>query len=130
MQSNRIYLCLFFMLIFISCKKNILEPTPLSIELVLPQTIDDLIYKSTINSGGFDWNRADEKIVWCALKHSDNIMSIGFKPSGIFFDINKIHEIDVGESAWQNAKNKLLHEILKLEMELDSSITLKKIIPW
>ncbi len=130
MQSNRIYLCLFFMVIFISCKKNIVEPTPLSSEVVSSQTIDDLIYKSTINVGGFDWNSADEKIVWSALNHSDNIMSIGFKPAGIFFDINKIHEIDVRESAWQNAKNKLLHEILNLEMELDSTVTLKKIIPW
>ena len=118
------------MLIFISCKKNILEPTPLSTEVVSTQTIDDLIYKSTIDVGGFDWNNADEKIVWSALNHSDNIMSIGFKPAGIFFDINKIHEIDVRESAWQNAKNKLLYEILKLEIELDSSVTLKKIIPW
>ena len=130
MQSNRIYLCLFFTLIFISCKKNIVEPTPLPIDVVSSQTIDDLIYKSTISVGGFDWNSADEKIVWSALKHSDNIMSIGFKPAGFFFDINKIHEIDVRESAWQNAKNKLLHEILNVEMELDSSVTLKKIIPW
>ena len=81
MQSNRIYLCLFFTLIFISCKKNIVEPTPLPIDVVSSQTIDDLIYKSTISVGGFDWNSADEKIVWSAFKHSDNIMSIGFKPA-------------------------------------------------
>lgn len=118
------------MLIFFSCKKNIVEPTPLSIEVVSSQTIDDLIYKSTIKDGGFDWSNADEKIVWSALKHSDHIISVGYKPTGILFDINKIHEIDIRESAWQNAKNNLLHEILKLEIELDSSVTLKKIIPW
>jgi len=118
------------MVIFISCKKNIVEPTPLIFDVVSSQTIDDLIYKSTMTYGNFDWNRVEDNIVWSALVHSDYMMSIGFKPSGYFFDDEKIHEIKIQESIWQNAKNKLLHEILKLEMELDSSVTLKKIITW
>ena len=118
MHLIRIYTCLFFTLIFISCRKNIVEPTPSPIDIVSAQTIDDLIYKSTITNGNFDWNSADEKIVWSALKQSDHIMSIGFKPAEVFFDINKIHDVDLRESAWLNTKNKLLNEILKLAMQI------------
>ncbi len=130
MQSIRNYCCLFFMLIFISCKKINLEPKPLTIDVVSSQTIDDLIHKSTVNCGNFNWNKVEDNVVWSALVHSDYIMSVGFKPSGFVFDDEKIHEIKIQESIWQNAKNKLLHEILKLEMELDSTVTLKKIITW
>jgi len=130
MQKNRIYLCLFFMLIFISCKKNIVEPTPLSIDVVSTQTIDDLIYKSTMSNGNFDWNKVEDNILWSALVHSDNMLSIGFKPLGYDFDDEKMHEINIQESIWQNAKQTLLNEILRLEKELDSSVTLKKIVPW
>ena len=118
------------MLIFISCKKNIVEPTPLSIDVVSTQTIDDLIYKSTISNGNFDWNKVKDNILWSALVHSDNMLSIGFKPLGYDFDDEKMHEINIQESIWQNAKQTLLNEILRLEKELDSSVTLKKIVPW
>jgi len=130
MQSIRIYFCLFFVVIFISCKKNIVEPTPLIFHVVSSQTIDDLIYKSTMTYGNFDWNMVEDNIVWSALVHSDYMMSIGFNPSGYFFDDEKIHEIKIQESIWQKAKQELLNEILRLEKELDSSVTLKKIVPW
>jgi len=118
------------MLIFISCKKNIVEPTPLSFDIVSTQTIDDLIYKSTISNGNFDWNKVEDNILWSALVHSDNMLSIGFKPLEYDFDDEKIHEINIQESIWQNAKQTLLNEILRLEKELDSTVTLKKIVPW
>jgi len=117
-------------LIFISCKKNIVVPTPSPIDVVSTQTIDDLIYKLTIAYGNFDWNKVDDIILWSALMHSDNILSVGFKPLGYDFDDEKIHEIKIQESVWQNAKQALLNEIVRLEKELDSSVTFKKIVPW
>ncbi|RYZ29885.1 MAG: serine protease, partial [Sphingobacteriales bacterium] len=93
--------------------------------------IDATIRSQVEASGSFNWNDQSASIIWSALQHSDNIMSVGYKPDAISGNIDaSIHLLDIQSDEWRTARETLLQQILAEEQKLDATLTLEKIIPW
>ncbi len=72
--------------LIISCSKN--EETPqidqqveLQNELLTKEEINKKIQSSIDNTGDFDWMKTDARTIWSAVKHGDNLLTIGYGTS-------------------------------------------------
>jgi hypothetical protein len=89
------------------------------------ETIDSEIKSTVERTGRFDWNQANEKTVWSALQHGDNVMAIGYQAMGFSEPMDKvIHRVNINEPAWQNARQMLLQTVLAEERTVDASLDL------
>ena len=105
------------LLLLSACKKTVTNET-IAIEAKEPipvATIDAFIFKQLIEHNKFEWSSASDEMIWSALQHSDNIMSIGYKPAGEPNVENRLSEIDISTSDWQNAKQTVLSLIAENE---------------
>ena len=116
-----------------SCKKNSIDgaeeqqPTVLLSEA----KVDETIRAQVEATGQFNWNDQSASIVWSALQHSDNILSVGYKPSDLVGSVDAyLHTIDIQSADWKDARESLLQLILSEERKLDNTLTLDKMIPW
>jgi hypothetical protein len=84
---------------------------PMSVE-----AIDGFINKKLQEQGKFLWESASDEMVWSALKRSDQVLSVGFKPEKLDKDLSKIiHQIDLNQQDWANAKERVLELIFDEE---------------
>ncbi len=119
------------MLFLFSCKKTTVQPEDqTTAELIPTEQIDAFIKQQISEHGQFEWNTASADMVWSALQHSDNIMSVGYKPQDATNIQENLHTININSSDWKDAKDKVLHMILGSEQELDPAVTLKSISKW
>jgi hypothetical protein len=57
--------------------------------------------KTTLEATGkFEWSAAPDDIIWSTLQKSDNIASIGYKPSAEGDIKNKVHTIDITKAKY------------------------------
>ncbi len=63
----------------------------------------------------FDWQTASDQLIFSAGVQSDGVFSIGYQPAGYLNIKDKIHEIDLSEKAWVDARKKVEQTILALE---------------
>jgi subtilisin family serine protease len=90
--------------------------------LISSSDLDKTIKNSLIKTGKFDWSQASDVEVWSALKQSDKVMSIGYKPENVG-DINKtIHEIDINESSWKATKQRILDIVFEEESKTNREL--------
>lgn len=61
----------------------------------------------------YKWEAATSEILAGALIHSDSVAFVGFKPADETNIKDKIHLIDVTESPWAKARQKVIDEIVK-----------------
>ena len=123
--------CLLLTVIFSSCKKTSIESAQqVNEELVPTEVIDAFIKKQVATYKKFEWQMASYQMVWSALQHSDNIMSVGYKPAGTGNVDAYLHTIDVSTAEWKAAKNKVLQMILESEQQLDKTVTLDRMVQW
>ncbi|MEO8770859.1 MAG: S8/S53 family peptidase [Ferruginibacter sp.] len=125
---------LFFSLmsvVLFSCKKtSVTTDEKANVELISTANIDAFIKDQLSQHDQFLWSAASDVMVWSALQQSDNIMSVGYKPSNVNNIDNSIQNIDINSSEWKDARGKVLQMILQSEQELDASITVKSIQQW
>jgi subtilisin family serine protease len=73
------------------------------------EVIDDFIYQKLRQQGKFLWETASDEMIWSALKHSDQVLSVGFKPAKAEKDLSTIiHQINLQQQEWASAKQQLL----------------------
>lgn len=121
----------FFLAMIASCKKTAIQTeVKAPAELLSTAEIDAFIKQQIEQHQQFDWQSASAGMVWSALQHSDNIMSVGYKPAAESNVENNLHNIDINASVWKDARAGVLQLILKSEQELDASLTAKDIIQW
>src|SRR5690606_25500156 len=90
--------------LLISCKKNIsTEIEPQEPGLISEGKLDIDIRNQVQQSGQFDWNEQSTQFVWSALSHSDNILSVGYKPSGETNVEENLSQIDINSARWKAA---------------------------
>lgn len=96
--------------VIVSCSKNnetldqpILDQQT---ELLSKNKINDLIRKSIEANGDFKWMNTDAQTIWSAVKHGNNLLTIGYGNSPSQFQRN---------SASNNIKNQLIHLVRSLE---------------
>ncbi len=118
---KKIYQFLLLALVFSACQpeKNALsigQPTIVSIA-----AIDNLIKDKGMTD--FRWSMASDEMVWSALQLTDHIASVGFKTADETNDVeNHLHEIDVNDPKWQDAKRQVLDIIFEEESRLTPSV--------
>lgn len=114
-------------LVLNSCEKQtVIEVTPNSIandELKTPQQIDEFMaMQSQKNDGVFNWNIASDEMIWSALKHSENILTVGYKTATITNAEDKLSTINIKNIEWTEARNKILNIVLEEERKYNKKI--------
>lgn len=131
MKQRILLACMALGLIY-SCKKTSFDTSDQEPVVLLSEAkIDETIRHEINTRGSFNWNEQNSGLIWSALQHSDNILSVGYKPAGVAGNIDaSIHLIDIQSPEWKTAREELLQQILAEEMKLDNTLTLDKMIPW
>ena len=95
------------------------------------QQLDDVIKTTELTYGKFDWNKQSDQVVWSALQHGDDVLSIGYKPAGHTTDISKeVHNIDIQSGEWKAARLQLLEQILQEERKVNAGVTIEQLIAY
>lgn len=116
---------LFIAISFCACtvensQNETLSPNPSS--PVSKTELDQVIFKNLQSQGKFEWSSVSDVMVWSALNQSDKVLSVGYKPADEG-DINsKIHLIDINETAWKTAREKVLDIIFEEESKTNNSL--------
>ncbi|MEO6669584.1 MAG: S8/S53 family peptidase [Ferruginibacter sp.] len=128
---RKIIYCSLALVFLFSCKKTSIQADEKNdVELIPAANIDAFIKQQLSQHDQFQWSSASDLMVWSALQQSDNIMSVGYKPSNATDVDNTIQNIDINSTEWKTAREKVLQMILQSEQELDPSVTLKSIQQW
>ncbi len=118
-------------LFLVACKKSAIEESQQPAEDLMSRAAIDAFIKSKLSEHKkFEWSMGSDNLVWSALQHTDQIMSVGYQPEGMGNIDDRLHLINVHDKEWLNAKDKLLQLILASEQQLDKTITLNQLIPW
>jgi subtilisin family serine protease len=113
------------------CKKNPLDnASGTSDEIISRSAIDAFIKQELAAHHQFQWQSANVQMVWSALQHTDNILSVGFKPAKVGNIDNQIASINLKEAAWQDAKQQLLTLILNSEQSINPTLDPTQLIQW
>ncbi len=117
-MKNTLHFRLFIvvLLMFVSCSKEETYPTdqiagePLDMqeEPFSKTQIDEIIEKELSAKGEFNWNSVSDKVLWSAVKHSEEVLTIGYNGDNGGFE-NK------NSSTALNAKNNIIELVRKLE---------------
>ncbi|PWK28657.1 subtilase family protein [Arcicella aurantiaca] len=97
-----------------------LSPNPAS--PISKTELDQTIFKSLQDQGKFEWSSVSDVMVWSALNQSDKVLSVGYKPENEGNIDHKIHEINIQETAWKTAREKVLDIIFEEESKTNSSL--------
>ena len=101
-------------------RNEALSPNPTS--PVAKGEIDQQIFTSLQKTGKFEWSSVSDATVWSASTQSDNVLSVGYKPENEG-DINaKIHLIDINETSWKAAREKVLDIVFEEESKTNPSL--------
>ncbi len=100
-------------------------------EVLSKSDLDKFILNELKKNGEFNWNNYPASYTWNALKKSDEIVSIGFKPAGVNQEIKDIiHTIDVKQGAWLEAKEAVINLVLTQEQRFNPSLTRNDILTY
>lgn len=85
--------------------------------------IDNFIRETMRTKGDFRWAMASDELIWQALRQSDAVLSVGYKPTGVPADLRQtIHTIDIQDADWQQARQQLLNLAFEQERKLNPGL--------
>lgn len=84
-------------------------------DLVPKEQIDDLIVKSIEETGNFSWGDVSDNIVWSALMHSDNMVTVGYKPFNERDISSRLSGVNLKDREWIEARDGVLNQVVKTE---------------
>lgn len=104
------------LLLLSSCSDELTTPT------VTSTTSQEILSKAEINSKVeqhleqtntvFNWNNADDNLVYSAISHNNQETAIGYQPAGFADLADRIHEIDVTAGPWLATRNVLVERLI------------------
>jgi len=109
----------------VSEQENIKNPAVLS-----SATINSFIKAQIEASGKFEWSTASDEMIWSALQQSDNILSVGYKPSNETSVDDRLADINIQAPRWKTAKNEVINIILTAEGKTRTGINAGNIEEW
>ncbi len=79
-----------------------------------PQEIDAFMAaEAAKNNGEFSWKTAPDEIIAAALKHSENILSVGYKIDS--YSDKELNKINLKEKAWLEARQRIISIVFEEE---------------
>lgn len=118
------------LMVLIGCKKmqeptaEILQPE----DPVAKEQINAAINQVLQNSQSFYWSALSEQMVWSALQHTDNMLSVGYQPANAQNVSETLHLINLNSAEWKTAKEKIEQLIFTSEQKLNPALTFKEVI--
>lgn len=116
MRTSLKFAPLFLLLFLLGCSREQLD------ESIQPATPGPILTKAEINGivdrhlqttrTVYDWELASDEVLFSALHHGDFRAAIGYQPAGAENVRERIHEIDLQETAWRNARRRVLDRVL------------------
>lgn len=133
MKKIHLLQLIYLLLLLSACKKASIESEPGSIT-----DAQNLLSKDQINSciadilkveNDFRWADASAQVVWSALTHSGNTLSIGYKPKGWTNEEvdATMHTINLQSPEWQRAKEEILQLVWEEEMKNKPNLKIEKL---
>jgi subtilisin family serine protease len=89
-------------------------------DLLTTAQINSIIRQQLEQKGSFDWKDVSDEVIWSALKQSDHILSVGYKPSDEINVEDRLTQINIKESKWKSAKQQVLQIIYNSENNASS----------
>ena len=95
---------------------------------VAKEQINAAINQLLQNSQSFYWSALSEQMVWSALQHTDNMLSVGYQPANAENVSETLHLINLNNLEWKTAKEKIEQLIFTNEQKLNPKLTFKEVI--
>lgn len=107
---------LLLLLLLAGCSSEQLRESiePAVVDAVLPKTEINRIVESHLQTTNtvYDWNTSSDQVLFSALHHGDFRAAIGYRPPGMDNVREQIHEIDLEQAAWQDARRRILDRVI------------------
>ncbi|NRB65287.1 MAG: S8/S53 family peptidase, partial [Saprospiraceae bacterium] len=75
--------------------------------------INEFVEQQLFRHDKFEWQMADDYMVYSAAVQTDSIVAVGYKPSDFVNLDEKIHTIDLSSPEWLSAKEKVMAYVVK-----------------
>lgn len=113
-----------------SCKKTPQQEVAANPQKINTQQIDAAIRARLESDHVFNWNTVSDEMIWSALQHSDQILSIGYQPEGIQLQGESIASVDIHQQAWKEARLQVLSLVLQYESTTRKNLDISKLEEW
>lgn len=125
------FLPLLLLVFALSCSKDYVTPTPSQAELTAPENpmsreaINELIINDLKAKNDFRWDDANDQVIWSATLLGDSVLTVGYKPADEGDLEHTIHQIDLNDERWTEAKNRVIEAIERqLEIETGAPVSI------
>ena len=111
MKSKLLLLSVALMVLVFSCSKEEFSTTSLNDnqnEPIAKETIDQFIYKNLESQQVFRWETVSDEMLWSAVLQADSVVAIGYQPVGFENIKERMHQVNIKEEAWMEAKDKII----------------------
>jgi subtilisin family serine protease len=113
-----------------ACKKTPVENGATNPKAMERATIDQFIKDKLSTQRFFNWSEASDEMIWSALQQSDNILSVGYQPTGESNIDQRIATIDFQQQRWKEARLQVLTLILQHESASRANLDLTNLEIW
>lgn len=113
-----------------SCRKAVLQKPTSVAPVPHPAALDAFIQEKVWETGAFEWSWADNDMIWTALGNSDHVLSVGYQPAGEQNVAERLHQINIQDAVWLDARQQVLELILSSEQRLNPELTLEQLFAF
>lgn len=134
MRYNNFLLALVLIFAVMGCQ-NLVEQEAFDVASDDPMSrseINELVMKQlNANDDVFNWANADDRMLWSAVVNSDSLVTIGYKPAGVGRIDEQIHVLNLNDSEWKRAREKILNYVVtQTNNKYGTSYTAEQLMPY
>ncbi len=89
-----------------SCQEeniSLQEQAILAEEPLSRSAINDIIISLLKENGSFQWSMVNDHVLWSALRQSDGMLTVGYRPESIQNVAGRIHSLNIHTDEWKEA---------------------------
>lgn len=110
-------------LIINACERQDEPIAPPQYQSLLRKEIDAFIIEKGVKD--FRWSTATDDMLMSALERGDKIAAVGYRPADETNVEDRLADINIADSKWRSAREKVLNIIFEEEQKLDNSLIRK-----
>ncbi|MEO1051011.1 MAG: S8 family serine peptidase [Bacteroidota bacterium] len=130
-MKRRIALWVLLGLFLVRCSDNTsFMESPAEFQELIPKSdIDEFIQKAWVEQNDFNWGMVSDEMLWSALRHGGDVLTVGYQPEGEGDISGKMHSLSVRSKAWIEAKNDVLQRAVDvINRDGDASVNVQQIL--
>lgn len=116
---KRLTLFSFILFLIVGCTEEQLELTQQPVEVPeqrAPMTksqINEFVLQQLTRYDKFEWQMADDYMVYSAAIRTDSIVAVGYRPAGEDNIDDRLHTINLQDPKWQAARDKVMERVVE-----------------